>query len=373
MLAPPLGHRFPSPAPHPPLGPENSVSLTCSLFGRSVPHSPASPRSPLDLLQPRCRPPPSRPPALSTRPHASRASQPFPLPDPAHSSPVLSDTQPLVADNPSPSLPSNGSPSLPSPASPTTPPSAEMSVPLNHQTSRQSTSEAPCPQHAASASPCAPPRPDLPALSPSSDHRHSSMYASHAYHYRHHQSTSSTKAAPLPFAGDEFATVKSISSLAVAAAGDTLRSTCLDESALSPGEYAAYVPMLLSLDPAPSGLDGLYDELSALEYLRNKCKLHLRDEALILSLFERTPLGIKPGHFYAWLRLVSWVQQGRRPSKELLFTQCMFLPRPSKLFSLHTNVVLMQPPLPRHLSVRRTLPAMRIRPPQPARRCKAPR
>lgn len=41
----------------------------------------------------------------------------------------------------------------------------------------------------------------------------------------------------------------------------------------------------------------------------------------ILSLFERFPLGLLPGHFYALLRLASWVQQGESPNKTLLFTQ----------------------------------------------------
>lgn len=108
--------------------------------------------------------------------------------------------------------------------------------------------------------------------------------------------------------------------------GDALRGSCLDESALSPSEYETYVPALSELSPAPSGLEGLYDELSALQFLRSKCKLNLRDEALILALFERTPLGIKPGHFYAWLRLVSWVQQGHAPTKQRLFTQSMSFP-----------------------------------------------
>lgn len=41
----------------------------------------------------------------------------------------------------------------------------------------------------------------------------------------------------------------------------------------------------------------------------------------ILSLFERFPLGLLPGHFFALLRLASWVQQGEVPNKTLLFTQ----------------------------------------------------
>lgn len=45
----------------------------------------------------------------------------------------------------------------------------------------------------------------------------------------------------------------------------------------------------------------------------------------IMSLFERTPLGIKPGHFFAWMRLASWAQQGQVPSKGLLFTQSELL------------------------------------------------
>lgn len=148
-------------------------------------------------------------------------------------------------------------------------------------------------------------------FSPISNRRHSSIF-------------SSALPVPAPRSTAPSFADNSLSSLAVAAAGDTLRPTVLDESALSPAEYAAYLPALLTLKQAPSGIAGLYDEQSALHHLRDKCKLLLKDEAMILALFERTPLGIKPGHFFAWLRLASWVQQGHAPSKRVLFTQSTF-------------------------------------------------
>ncbi len=120
------------------------------------------------------------------------------------------------------------------------------------------------------------------------------------------------------------------------------RMSYVDESGLSPDEFAFYLPALLRLKESPSGVDGLYDEQDALRYLREECGIELRDEAMvsrstfdgihqhtvaqskflqIMALFERTPLGIKPGHFFAWLRLASWAQQGQMPTKTLLFTQ----------------------------------------------------
>lgn len=51
------------------------------------------------------------------------------------------------------------------------------------------------------------------------------------------------------------------------------------------------------------------------------CVSYVLPRNQILSLFERFPLGLLPGHFYALLRLASWVQQGEAPSKTILFTQ----------------------------------------------------
>lgn len=41
----------------------------------------------------------------------------------------------------------------------------------------------------------------------------------------------------------------------------------------------------------------------------------------IMSLFERLPLGLLPGHFYAMLRLAAWAQRGHIVAHELLFIQ----------------------------------------------------
>lgn len=40
-----------------------------------------------------------------------------------------------------------------------------------------------------------------------------------------------------------------------------------------------------------------------------------------MSLFERLPLGLLPGHFYAMLRLAAWAQRGHAVARELLFIQ----------------------------------------------------
>lgn len=64
----------------------------------------------------------------------------------------------------------------------------------------------------------------------------------------------------------------------------------------------------------------------------------------ILSLFERFPLGLLPGHFFALLRLASWVQRGEAPSKAMLFTQVS----PPKV-GLKTSGPV-QPPPARHVS-----------------------
>ena len=40
-----------------------------------------------------------------------------------------------------------------------------------------------------------------------------------------------------------------------------------------------------------------------------------------MSLFERLPLGLLPGHFYAMLRLTAWAQRGHAVARDLLFIQ----------------------------------------------------
>ncbi|TKY85325.1 hypothetical protein EX895_005487 [Sporisorium graminicola] len=99
------------------------------------------------------------------------------------------------------------------------------------------------------------------------------------------------------------------------------RRSYLDESALSPQEYLVYLSSFNSIKPAPSGQPDLVDEQDGLRYLREECAMSMADELEILPLFERTPLGLGSGHFFAMLRLVSWAQQGRSASKDLIFTQ----------------------------------------------------
>lgn len=99
------------------------------------------------------------------------------------------------------------------------------------------------------------------------------------------------------------------------------RRSYLDESALSPQEYIVYLSSFASIKPAPSGQPGLIDEQDGLRYLRQECGMAMADELEILPLFERTPLGLGAGHFFAMLRLVSWAQQGKSATKELVFTQ----------------------------------------------------
>ena len=99
------------------------------------------------------------------------------------------------------------------------------------------------------------------------------------------------------------------------------RRSYLDESALSPQEYLVYLSSFNSIKPAPSGQPELIDEQDALRYLRQECGMSMADELEILPLFERTPLGLASGHFFAMLRLISWAQQGRSASKDLIFTQ----------------------------------------------------
>ncbi|EPQ26969.1 uncharacterized protein PFL1_05604 [Pseudozyma flocculosa PF-1] len=113
----------------------------------------------------------------------------------------------------------------------------------------------------------------------------------------------------------------STASINTVAAASSLRRAFLDESALSPPEFVVYTASFASIKPAASGQPGLVDEADGLRYLRDECGLNLEDELEILSLFERTPRGLASGHFFAMLRLVSWAQQGRTATKELLFTQ----------------------------------------------------
>ncbi|EST04897.1 hypothetical protein PSEUBRA_005693 [Kalmanozyma brasiliensis GHG001] len=99
------------------------------------------------------------------------------------------------------------------------------------------------------------------------------------------------------------------------------RRSYLDDSALSPQEYLVYLSSFNSIKPAPSGQPDLIDEQDGLRYLREECGMSMADELEILPLFERTPLGLGSGHFFAMLRLVSWAQQGRSATKDLIFTQ----------------------------------------------------
>lgn len=99
------------------------------------------------------------------------------------------------------------------------------------------------------------------------------------------------------------------------------RASHLDLSALSPAEYAVYPQWLNSIKPSRSGEPEHIDEQDALRFLREECGIEVRDEIRILSLFERFPLGLLPGHFFALLRLAAWVQRGQTPTKQLLFTQ----------------------------------------------------
>ncbi|KAJ1024048.1 hypothetical protein NDA13_004878 [Ustilago tritici] len=99
------------------------------------------------------------------------------------------------------------------------------------------------------------------------------------------------------------------------------RRSFLDESALSPQEYIVYLSSFASIKPAPSDQPDLIDEQDGLRYLREECGMSMADELEILPLFERTPLGLASGHFFAMLRLVSWAQQGKSATKDLVFTQ----------------------------------------------------
>ncbi|PKI85828.1 hypothetical protein MVES1_000313 [Malassezia vespertilionis] len=99
------------------------------------------------------------------------------------------------------------------------------------------------------------------------------------------------------------------------------RPSHLDISALSPEEYATFSKWIVRIKPAHTRRHGYLDEHAAIKFLRNELGVSVDDEITIMSMFERLPLGLAPGHFYAMVRLASWAQQGYPISKELLFTQ----------------------------------------------------
>lgn len=99
------------------------------------------------------------------------------------------------------------------------------------------------------------------------------------------------------------------------------RPSHLDISALSPHEYAAFGQWVERIKPAHSRRRGLLDEHAAVKFLRNEFGISVDQEVKIMSLFERLPLGLTHGHFYAMLRLASWAQQGFSITKELVFVQ----------------------------------------------------
>lgn len=92
-------------------------------------------------------------------------------------------------------------------------------------------------------------------------------------------------------------------------------------SALSPLEYPLFLKWAKQIEKSPSGVQGLLDEQHALAWLRKECAVGRVEEVKILSLFDRYPLGLEQGHFFALLRLVAWAQQGRSPTNSLVFTQ----------------------------------------------------
>lgn len=104
-------------------------------------------------------------------------------------------------------------------------------------------------------------------------------------------------------------------------AKDSTRPTYLDISALSPREYDVYTHWVLRIKPAHSRRQGFLDEHAAVKFLRCELGISVEHEVQILSLFERLPLGIKHGHFYAMLRLAAWAQRGHAITREILFVQ----------------------------------------------------
>lgn len=99
------------------------------------------------------------------------------------------------------------------------------------------------------------------------------------------------------------------------------RPSVLDVSALSPQEYVQFGRWVERIKPAHTRRRGLLDEHAAVKFLRNEFGITVEDEVKIMSLFERLPLGLTPGHFFAMLRLASWAQQGRVIDKDLIFLQ----------------------------------------------------
>ncbi|CAO1619926.1 unnamed protein product [Sympodiomycopsis kandeliae] len=99
------------------------------------------------------------------------------------------------------------------------------------------------------------------------------------------------------------------------------RPPCLHVSALSPSEFTQFTKWSRQIQSSPSGVDGLLDEQDALSWLRKECAVSRVDEVKVLSLFDRYPLGLESGHFYALLRLTAWLQQGEAPVRQLIFTQ----------------------------------------------------
>lgn len=158
------------------------------------------------------------------------------------------------------------------------------------------------------------------------------------------------------------------------------RRSFLDESALSPQEYIVYLSSFASIKPAPSGQPDLIDEQDGLRYLREECGMSMADELEILPLFERTPLGLASGHFFAMLRLVSWAQQGKSATKDLIFTQTkpVRIAPPNKISTPQSasaatfgNVQQIASPGPRSLTagppplVSASAPPPKIPPPKP--------
>lgn len=99
------------------------------------------------------------------------------------------------------------------------------------------------------------------------------------------------------------------------------RPSFLDASALSPDEFATYHAWVERIKPAHSRRRGLLDEHSAIKFLRSEFGINSEDEVQIMCLFERLPLGLLPGHFFAMVRLAAWAQQGSAPTRDLIFTQ----------------------------------------------------
>ena len=99
------------------------------------------------------------------------------------------------------------------------------------------------------------------------------------------------------------------------------RASFLDISALSPLEYAVFPALVDRIKPAHSRRKGLLDEHAAIKFMRSEYGISVDDEVKIMSLFERLPLGLTHGHFFAMLRLASWAQQGHAATQDLLFTQ----------------------------------------------------